>query len=267
MQFASPRRTWFFMGSQILVDKIAITNNTSAFCDRFYEVLKTDSNTSNYSADIKIHPESYTNDTEGDSARCVSSHEGLSATSSRTYDWETKVYKNMDLLLPPSKSEQQKDSIGVGRTPIHPPGIQCEFRPWERTIHIHLNKYRPFATELRSCILDTGSDFNYVSQRALRDLPLKVAKDYEMSEISGLGGRHLPIGSVFLTWHMDRQEHVVYGAIFWVLSDDELVEFEVILGLPWISERNALLRNPEFVESGRTDTLSLQNLSRPEGEG
>lgn len=125
--------------------------------------------------------------------------------------------------------------------------LGSEAEPWVKTIHIHLDKDRPDLTELCRCLLDTGSDFNLVSQKTLRTLQLPFT-EREGPAVTGLGGaKILPIGSVLLTWHMDRRERVTYTKNFWVISDETPALFDVLVGKHWIKEHKALLRNPKVM--------------------
>jgi hypothetical protein len=106
----------------------------------------------------------------------------------------------------------------------------------------------PDLTEPCRCLLDTGSDFNLVSERILRELgQLFTRSERERPTLIGIGAVHiLPIGSVVLTWHMDRKNRK-YSDIFWVISDDTPALFDVLIGKGWIKKYKAFLRNPEVM--------------------
>jgi hypothetical protein len=127
---------------------------------------------------------------------------------------------------------------------IEPQGSEAE--PWVRTMHVHPPTNPPDLTELCRCLLDTGSDFNLVSERLLGELGLPLThSEHERPILMGLGGaRILPIGSVVLTWHMDCKKLINYSDIFWVISDDTPALFDVLIGKNWIKKYKALLRNP-----------------------
>lgn len=126
-----------------------------------------------------------------------------------------------------------------------PPGSEPE--QYTTTIHIHLDQYWPNLTEPYRCLLDTGSDFNLVSQEALRRLsiPFNERKTPAMTLLGGV--QFLPIGSVRLSWHMDKHKQVTYNDEFYVLSDSTKPFFDVLLGKDWIRRHKALLRNPEVL--------------------
>ena len=122
----------------------------------------------------------------------------------------------------------------------------ADAQPWVRTIHIHLDRDPPL-TEVCRCLLDTGSDFNLISQRTLRTLELQFTAREEPT-LTGIGGFQIfPIGSVVLTWHMDRYEKVAYHDTFLVISDDVRPLFDVLLGKDWIKKSKALLRNDKIM--------------------
>jgi hypothetical protein len=143
-------------------------------------------------------------------------------------------------------SMPKNDTTGSESTEgVYPLGSEAE--PYVRTIHIHLDQDQGDLTELCRCLLDTGSDFNLVSQRTLRILGLQFTEP-KGPAVTGLGGAQiLPIGSISLRWHMDRREQVSYCENFWVISDDTPPLFDVLLGKHWIKKHKALLRNPEVM--------------------
>jgi hypothetical protein len=121
--------------------------------------------------------------------------------------------------------------------------VRSASEPWKRTIHIHLDENQPDLTQVCRCLLDTGSDFNLISQRILRKLKLSFTPGEEHA-VTGLGGvQILPIGSVLLRWHMDRHKEVTYFETFLVISDDTPAQFDVLIGNDWIMEQEALLPN------------------------
>jgi hypothetical protein len=108
-----------------------------------------------------------------------------------------------------------------------------------KTIHIHLDEDRADLTEPCRCLLDTGSEFDLVSERTLRNKRLSFAR-CEVSPVTGLGGfQILPIGSVLLKWHMDRKKQTTYHRTFLVISDDTPALFDVLIGKDWIVEHKA----------------------------
>lgn len=116
------------------------------------------------------------------------------------------------------------------------------------TIHVQLDRDLPDLTDICRCTLDTGSDFNLISERTLRSLQLPFTPRPEAPTLTGLGGVHvLPIGSVVLTWHMDRHKTKSYNETFWVISEDMQPLFDVLLGKDWLKESKALMRNDKVI--------------------
>ncbi|KAF7507456.1 hypothetical protein GJ744_010387 [Endocarpon pusillum] len=124
---------------------------------------------------------------------------------------------------------------------------KSDAEPWVRTIHIHLDTAGPEVTKICRCLLDTGSDFNLISERTLSFLGLTFYS-HEGPAVIGVGGIPVvPIGSVVLTWHMDGKVDVKYCKQFWVISNKTPALFDVLLGKDWIKETKALLRNKEIM--------------------
>jgi hypothetical protein len=125
--------------------------------------------------------------------------------------------------------------------------LGSESEQYTTTIHIHLDQHRPNLTEPSRCLLDTGSDFNLVSEETLHRLsiPFNERKTPAMTLLGGV--QFLPIGSVRLSWHMDKHKQVTYHEEFFVLSDSTKPFFDVLLGKDWIIRHRALLRNPKVL--------------------
>ncbi|KAF7505017.1 hypothetical protein GJ744_001471 [Endocarpon pusillum] len=133
-------------------------------------------------------------------------------------------------------------------TSAHPNEVVDSLRA--ATIHIHPDREQPDLTELCRCTLDTGSDFNLVSERTLHTLklPFTPFTTHEVPELTGLGGVPiLPIGSVLLKWHMDRHKGVYYQETFYVISEAVQPLFDVLLGKEWLEENRALVRNNQVI--------------------
>jgi hypothetical protein len=113
------------------------------------------------------------------------------------------------------------------------------------TVHIHLDENQRDRTQVCRFILDTGSDLNLVSESILRELGLSLThSECEPPTIIGFGDAHiLPIGSVFLTFHIDGKENKEYSEVFWVVSEDMPALFDLLFGKHWIKHHKALKRN------------------------
>lgn len=111
-------------------------------------------------------------------------------------------------------------------------------------MRIHLENGQPNATRLCRCLLDTGSDLNFVCLRILRTLSLQYIEVQGPKVTTAGGDQFFPIGNVPLTWHMDKREQVTYTANFWVVPDVPTALFDIVLGNEWINKNKALQRNP-----------------------
>ncbi len=142
---------------------------------------------------------------------------------------------------------------------VDPQGADSQ--PCVVTIQIYLDRSIPDLTESCRCLLDTGSDFNLISQRTLRTLKLQFTAR-EGPTLTGLGGVQIfPIGSVLLTWHMSHHKNVIYADTFLVISDDEQPLFDVLLGKDWIEESKALMRKPRILLSRKMSPPVNKNQS------
>lgn len=118
-----------------------------------------------------------------------------------------------------------------------------------RTIHIHFEKDQAEATEVRRCLIDTGSDFNLISESTVLDLGLEVSRR-RGPEVTGLGGAQIfPIGSLMLRWHMNHHSEITYYEPFYVISQDTPALFDVLIGKKWIKKYKALLRNDQVMHA------------------
>jgi hypothetical protein len=150
--------------------------------------------------------------------------------------------------MPPSLPTSMPNENTAGFEPSERRGsLGSEPDQYTTTIHIHPDKHRPNLTEPHRCLLDTGSDFNLVSQKTLRMLSIPF-NEREKPVMTLLGGvQFLPIGSVLLAWHMDKHKQVTYYEEFFVLSESKPPLFDLLLGKDWIRKNKALLRNPEVL--------------------
>ena len=175
-------------------------------------------------------------------------HEGLAVHRSNT---APASYGHVLPIQParqtPTNMTNESNRGSISNEPGGPVGSEDD--PWTKTMHIHLDKDRPEDTELCRCLLDTGSDFNLISETTLLTLHLPFNKRRGPG-VTGIGGAQIfPIGSVVLTWHMDGQRGKTYYETFWVISEDTPALFDVLIGKEWIKKTNALLKNPKVLLS------------------
>ncbi|EXJ67766.1 uncharacterized protein A1O5_09112 [Cladophialophora psammophila CBS 110553] len=95
-------------------------------------------------------------------------------------------------------------------------------------------------TTPRRVLLDTGADFNLISDDAHTELDL--TKQPYKGRVHSIGGYTELSSTVILQWHFRSysseadQSSRSYRAPFYVLPPDSEAKFDCILGRPWIEE-------------------------------
>lgn len=95
-------------------------------------------------------------------------------------------------------------------------------------------------TTSRRCLIDTGSDLNIITRRALQGLQSDVRP--LSGYLNGAGGRAEIIGRTDLTWHLKRgcdpvrRRRLNRSNSFVVVDPTVPYKFDCILGEPWIQE-------------------------------
>ncbi|KIW23889.1 uncharacterized protein PV07_12052 [Cladophialophora immunda] len=100
--------------------------------------------------------------------------------------------------------------------------------------------HRQSATTPRRVLLDTGADFNLISDEAHTELDLN--KQPYNGRVHSIGGYTDLSSTVVLQWHFRSyrseadQSSPSYRAPFYVLPPESEAKFDCILGRPWIEE-------------------------------
>ncbi|KIX99818.1 uncharacterized protein Z520_04454 [Fonsecaea multimorphosa CBS 102226] len=100
--------------------------------------------------------------------------------------------------------------------------------------------HRQSTTTPRRVLLDTGADFNLISDEAHTELDLK--KQPYSGRVHSIGGYTDLSSTVVLQWHFRSytsgadQTSPSYRAPFYVLPPESEAKFDCILGRPWIEE-------------------------------
>ncbi|OAP59412.1 hypothetical protein AYL99_06710 [Fonsecaea erecta] len=100
--------------------------------------------------------------------------------------------------------------------------------------------HRQSTTTPRRVLLDTGADFNLISDEAHTELNLN--KQPYNGRVHSIGGYTELSSTVILQWHFRSygsgtgQSSPSYRAPFYVLPPESEAKFDCILGRPWIEE-------------------------------
>ncbi|KAL8811412.1 MAG: hypothetical protein Q9200_001815 [Gallowayella weberi] len=111
-------------------------------------------------------------------------------------------------------------------------------------IALHLPDEQPEkqGTAHRVACLDTGSDFNVISQEVVDELGLQI-QPYTGVLAKPVGGvSFLPVGEITLSWHV-WGFHKTYTTKFVVFSKDYSKDFDVLLGRFTINEVGFFVKN------------------------
>jgi hypothetical protein len=121
---------------------------------------------------------------------------------------------------------------------------------WSIEMQIHKQGDNgPESTTPRRGLVDTGSNYELVSERILDELNLE-AYLHAVPRITGIEGPRggvWPIGTYTLPWHVAGKPEKPYNTEFFVISRKIDCQFDFILGRGWINASGAVRQNSDVM--------------------